>query len=386
MARIIFYAMAVPDGAHHFDIEERALGEALRFHEFSRALQLLFPPLEFFIDAHDGALALLGGHDVVRLGVNGHAGQIFLAGTDFSGEGIDLAQSVNLLAPHLDAIPVIFVSRINLDHVATHAEGAAAQILGAVVLNIDEPAEKGFARGVLAFFEHHEHAVIGFRRPEAVDAGHGGDDDDVAAFEERAGGAHAQLVELVVDGGFFFDVDVGGGNVGFGLVKIVVADEIFDGVLGKKAFEFVIKLGGQGFVVGEDERRAIHGFDDLGHREGLAGASDAEENLMLFAGIYAAHELVNGRGLVAARLVGAAQLELHERSLLLARWSVAKPPLYSRAQVAMRSPSIATSARRPSTQATTDHGDLSDVIAVVDQRLPQNGVQGRSHLRVPGMR
>ena len=33
-------------------------------------------------------------------------------------------------------------------------------------------------------FEEHEHAVVGFGRAEAVDAGDGGDDDAVAAFEE----------------------------------------------------------------------------------------------------------------------------------------------------------------------------------------------------------
>src|SRR4029077_7528318 len=134
-------------------------------------------------------------------------------GTDFSGKGINLAQRVDLLAPHFDAVAVVLVGGINLDHVAANAKSAAAQVLRAIVLNIDESPEKRFARSVLTFFEHHEHAVIRLRRAEAVDARDRGHDDDVAALEERASGAHAQLVQLVVDGGFFFDVDVCGGNV-----------------------------------------------------------------------------------------------------------------------------------------------------------------------------
>ena len=86
------------------------------------------------------------------------------------------------------------------------------------------------ARDLLALFEHQQHAVVGFGRTEAVDATDAGDDDAIAALEQRARGGEAQLVQLVVDGGFFFDVDVAGRNVGFGLVVIVIADEILDGV------------------------------------------------------------------------------------------------------------------------------------------------------------
>jgi hypothetical protein len=56
------------------------------------------------------------------------------------------------------------------------------------------------------------------------------DDDAIAALEEALGGGEAQLVQLVVDGGVLFDVDVAGGDVGLGLVVVVVADEVLDGV------------------------------------------------------------------------------------------------------------------------------------------------------------
>ena len=41
----------------------------------------------------------------------------------------------------------------------------------ALVLNIDKAAQHRFARGLLALFEHHEHAVIGFGRADAINAG-----------------------------------------------------------------------------------------------------------------------------------------------------------------------------------------------------------------------
>ena len=79
----------------------------------------------------------------------------------------------------------------------------------------------------------------------------------VAAFEEGARGGEAELVELLVDGGFFFDVEVAGGDVGFGLVVVVVGDEVLDGVAGEEVLELVIELGGEGLVVREDEGGAV---------------------------------------------------------------------------------------------------------------------------------
>ena len=54
----------------------------------------------------------------------------------------------------------------------------------------------------------------------------------------------------------------------------------------------------------EDEGGALDLFDDLGHGEGLAGAGDAEEDLVLFSGGEAGDELGDGAGLVSLGLVG----------------------------------------------------------------------------------
>ncbi len=69
------------------------------------------------------------------------------------------------------------------------------------------------------------------------------------------------------------------------MVVVVVGDEVFDGVVGEEGFELMVELGGEGFVMREDEGGALQFFDDLGHGEGLAGAGDAEEDLILFSGV-----------------------------------------------------------------------------------------------------
>src|SRR5258708_1522760 len=199
----------------------------LGFAKLALFFQFFFPPVEFVLNADDGAVALSGLHDVVGFRIDGDAREVLVASANFTGERIDLAELVDLVAPHFDAIGVVFVGRIDFEDVAANAEGAAAEVFAALVLDIHETAQEGFARGLVTLFEHDQHSEIGFGRADAVDAGDGSDYDDVLAFEEGASGAHAELVEFVVDGGFFFDVNVGGGNVGLGLVEIVVADEIF---------------------------------------------------------------------------------------------------------------------------------------------------------------
>src|SRR5256885_6536545 len=316
MARIIFDAVAVADGAHHFDIKHGALDDALGFDEFSLLLQFFFPPLEFFLNGDDGALALSLRHDVVIFGINRHAFHIFLASTDCAGNRVELADYVDLIAEHFDAIGLVFIGGIDFDDVAANAESSATEVFAALIEAVDEAAEERFASSLLAFFEHDEHAVVGVGRTDAVNAADGGNDDDVAAFEERACGAHAEFVEFVVDGGFFFDVDVGGGDIGFRLIEIVVADEILDGIFREKVFELVIELRGEGFVVRENERGAVGAGDDAGHGKRFAGTGDAKKDLMLVTGVETAGKKIDGGRLIAARLVAALEFEVHWEPLL----------------------------------------------------------------------
>ena len=176
----------------------------------------------------DGFGLALGLDDVVALGIDGQARVLLLDGAE---ERVDLGEGFDLVAEELDAVGGFVVGGEDFDDVAADAEGAAAEVgVVALVEDFDQAAGDVFAADVLAFFEQQQHAVVGLRRAEAVDATDRADDDGVAALEEGAGGGEAELVELLVDGGFLLDVEVAGGDVGFGLVVVVVADEVLDGV------------------------------------------------------------------------------------------------------------------------------------------------------------
>ena len=183
--------MAVADGLDHLEVEAGALVDALGLDEAAFFFELGFPVAELGEDGVDGGGFALGLDDVVGLWVDGEA-RVFLA--DGAEERVDLREGVDLVAEELDAVGVFVVGGVDLDDVAADAEGAAAEVdVVALVEDFDEAAGDVFALELLAFFEEEEHAVVGFGRAEAVDAGDGGDDDDVAAFEEssawRRGGA-----------------------------------------------------------------------------------------------------------------------------------------------------------------------------------------------------
>ena len=179
----------------------------------------------------------------------------------------------------------------------------------AAVLDLDQAASRASRPISMPSSSGDEHPRIGFRGAEAVDAGDRGDDEDVAAGEEAAGGAVAELVDLFVDRRILFDEGVGADDVGFGLVVVVVGDEIFDGVVGEEFLEFAVELRGQGLVVGKDQGRPLHLRDDVGHGKGLARAGDAEEDLMLVAAPQPFGQFGNGAGLIAGGLIGGFEFE-----------------------------------------------------------------------------
>jgi hypothetical protein len=65
----------------------------------------------------------------------------------------------------------------------------------------------------------------------------------------------------------------------------------------------VKELGGESLVVRKNERRAIEVLDHFRHSKGFAGAGDAEQDLMLFAGMNTVEKFFDGAALIAARLV-----------------------------------------------------------------------------------
>ena len=188
--------------------------------------------------------------------------------------------------------------------VAPHAEGATLErVVVALVLQGDQLAHDLALVDAFPHLEVEDHRRIGLDRADAIEARDRGDDDHVVAFEQRARGRVAHPVDGLVHRAFLLDVGIGPGHIGFGLVIIVVRDEIFDRVLGEEAFHLAIELGREDLVGREDQRRALQFLDYLGHREGLARAGDAEQHLRFLVLLRACHEGGDRGRLVARRVI-----------------------------------------------------------------------------------
>ena len=101
-------------------------------------------------------------------------------------------------------------------------------------------------------------------------------------------------VDLVVDRRFLVDVGVRLRDVGLGLVVVVVGDEVLDRVLREEGLELLVELGGQGLVVGQDQRRPVHLGQHGGDGEGLAAAGDPQQDLVLVAALEPGRQLADG--------------------------------------------------------------------------------------------
>ena len=116
-------------------------------------------------------------------------------------------------------------------------------------MNVHQATQNFIPSHPLAHFEGEEHIAVILGRAETVDRGDTGHDHDVRPREQSAGGGKAHPVDVLVDRAVLLDVGVGARDVGLGLIVVVIADEIFHGVLREKAFQLAVELCGQSFVV-----------------------------------------------------------------------------------------------------------------------------------------
>src|SRR6185437_1629927 len=171
-------------------------------------------------------------------------------------------------------------------------------------------AQDVVARLLLAGREEQDEVGVALRRANAVDARDRRHDDHVAPGEERGGRGVAEAVDVVVDRGVLLDVGVRRGQVGLGLVVVVVAHEVLDRVAREVLAELVAELCGQGLVVRDHERRPVQPLDHPGHGVRLTGGSGAEQRLVAVAAADALGQLRDRARLVAGGLVGGGDGEI----------------------------------------------------------------------------
>ncbi|MNC11450.1 hypothetical protein D3C75_591490 [compost metagenome] len=90
----------------------------------------------------------------------------------------------------------------------------------------------------------------------------------------------AQLIYLFINAGIFLDVSVGGGNVGFRLIVIVVTDEVIDGIAWKKLLELTGQLCSKRLVVRNNQCRTVKLGYHLCNGKGLACTRCSQQRLV----------------------------------------------------------------------------------------------------------
>lgn len=108
----------------------------------------------------------------------------------------------------------------------------------------------------------------------------------------------AEAIDLFVDRRIFVDICIGLFDVRFGLIIVVIRNEILDSVIGEQRAELLVELRGERFVVGDDEGGELDVFDDPGDRIGLTRTGNAEEGLLFHAIGIPSCELLDRRGLI----------------------------------------------------------------------------------------
>ena len=108
---------------------------------------------------------------------------------------------------------------------------------------------------------------------------------------------------MFVDAGVFLDKGIRRRHVGFGLIIVVITDEIFDCVMRKEFFKFPVKLRRKRFVWGQDNRRLLYALNNIGDRVSFARASNAQQCLVRQASIKALNQVLDRLRLIARGLV-----------------------------------------------------------------------------------
>ena len=207
------------------------------------------------------------------------------------------------------------MGRKQLDIVAAHAEGAAHEIgVVAPVLQLGQAAQQRLPLDLLAPGKAEGHGRIGLDRPDAIDAGHRGDDDHIIAFQQRPRCRVAHPVDLLVDRAFLLDIGVGARDIGLRLVIVVIGDEIFHRIVGEQRLHLAIELRRQRLVRGQDQGRPLDLADHMRGGEGLARSGDAEKHLVALAILDALDQLLDRRRLVTCRRELRLQVKLRRRA------------------------------------------------------------------------
>ena len=296
-------------GHHHLDVELAALLEALGFEELPLLRQHREPAAQLLLDVLHRLVQRRPGRHIVAVRINLDPLQ---RPRRLPRQRIKLRDLVDLLPEEGNLPrPILLVHRPHIQRVPLHPESSPSKRLVIPLVLQRHQIRRHLPRiNRLPLADVKRHRRISLDATNAVNTAHGSDNNHIIPLQNRPRSRVAHAIDRFVDGAFLLDVGVAPGNVGLGHVVVVVAHEILDGVVGEKALELAIELGGQRLVVREDQRGALHRLDHLRHRERLARAGDAEQHLVQLVVLHALHEIGDRAGLVAGGLIAGRDAEL----------------------------------------------------------------------------
>ncbi|OAV74381.1 hypothetical protein Barb7_02134 [Bacteroidales bacterium Barb7] len=224
IAGIVFYTGAVPQFAYHFKVEDDTLVQSFRLKGFIRLPQSFHPCAQIHIyQAEGGIEPVLGSHEEV----GGIDIQFVLFVNLLPCLRTERGDALYLIPPELNAVrhPVEgFNGGEYIHRIPVSPKASAVEIYLVIgVERVHETTEQ--------LVPLHRHPLLNMYHPfgkggrvcHTVEAGHGGDNNHIPPpRQERGSGAKAELVYLFIDSRVLFYIGVGGRQVGFRLVVVVV--------------------------------------------------------------------------------------------------------------------------------------------------------------------
>ncbi len=267
---------------HHLQIKRTALIQPLRFQQAAMVIQLLKALLEFCLDRLGGLVQRRLWRHIVRVRVDLH--QLKLTGL-LTCQRIKLGDAFNLIAPKGNTPrPVLIVRREHFNRITPHAERPTLEsCIIALILQRNQIGEQLALLNLLTNLQLEGHGRIGLNRSNTVDTGDRRHDDHIITFQQRAGCRVAHPVNLLVDRAFFLNKRIRPCHIGFGLIVVIVRDEILDRIVREEAFELPIELRRQRLVGRKDQCRTLCLRNQLRHGEGLTRTRNTQQNLRIIA-------------------------------------------------------------------------------------------------------
>ncbi len=222
---------------------------------------------------HGLFLRLLAGHEeVCRVHI------ILLVCVDaHHADGVHLLDALNLVAPIHYSQQVVAIGQRNVHRIALHTHLATAQTdVVAHIKALHQPTQQLVAVQLHTHLQMNHILVEGRGISHTIDAGHTAHHNHVSpAAQQRTGGRQTQFVNLVIDGQVLLDVGVCAGNIGFGLVIVVVTHIVLHSIVREELLHLAVELGGQRLVMAQNQCGLAALRNHVGHSEGLSASGHA---------------------------------------------------------------------------------------------------------------